>query len=521
LIQTEYRGTNELQYPVRIFLDFDPLILFSAVFSARGIPSGLPGAMVLALVLVAVTLLMGRVFCGWICPFGAINHFVSWLKRRKINKKKYKIEIDKFNPWNKWKYWLLSGLLVASLFSVQVSGIFDPLSIIIRSFAIAVNPVINFILRSFFDAIYFLGFDPLTSVTEPVYDFLKENYLSFNQPQFTNASLIFLIFLGILLLNLIRFRFWCRYLCPLGALLGIVGRRNLLQLKVSNQCTGCNQCTKQCPAAADPQAKKGGKEHYWRPSECFYCWNCVSTCPTNALSFKWTVPFRRKKTIGTDVSRRQFITAGIAGLVSVPMIKIGVFNKYPSASLIRPPGSLEEKKFLQRCVRCGECMKVCLTNVIQPTFIEAGLEGMFTPRLDMKAGYCEYNCTLCGQVCPTGAIEEVTPEEKHKIKIGLAFIDRSRCIPYTLGVDCIVCEEHCPTPEKAIWFERREMLNDRGEKNIIKLPRVNLEHCIGCGICENKCPIVDQPAIYVTSIGETRNPDNQMLLETSASEDFY
>jgi ferredoxin len=200
---------------------------------------------------------------------------------------------------------------------------------------------------------------------------------------------------------------------------------------------------------------------------------------------------------------------------------MGVHNKYPNPSLIRPPGAVGEKEFLQRCVRCGECMKVCLTNAIQPTFTEAGLEGMFTPRLDMKAGYCEYSCTLCGQVCPTGAIAETQEEEKKKIVIGLAFIDRSKCIPFQMGVDCIVCEEHCPTPKKAIWFEKREVMNDKGEMNIVKLPRVDLEQCIGCGICEHKCPIVDQPAIYVTSIGETRDPDNQMLLDPSASDDYY
>jgi formate hydrogenlyase subunit 6/NADH:ubiquinone oxidoreductase subunit I len=135
----------------------------------------------------------------------------------------------------------------------------------------------------------------------------------------------------------------------------------------------------------------------------------------------------------------------------------------------------------------------------------------------MRAGYCEYNCSLCGQVCPTSAIKELEISEKQKVKLGLAFIDRSRCIPYTLGINCIVCEEHCPTPQKAIWFEEKEMLNDRGERNIIKLPRVNLEQCIGCGICENKCPVLDKPAIYVTSIGESRNPDSRMLLDQSGN----
>lgn len=517
LVRTEYRGFNEIQYPVRIFLDFDPLILFSTLLSARGIPSGLPAAMGLSLLLIMVTALLGRVFCGWVCPFGVINHFVSWLKGRKEKKNRLQIDRNLYNKNQRWKYWLLAGLLSGALFSVQLSGLFDPLSIIIRSFAVAVNPLINFALRAFFDTVYFLGFKPLSAVTEPAYDFLKEHYLSFEQPEFSHAFLIFLIFGGILLLNLYRSRFWCRYLCPLGALLGILGRRSLLQLKVNEKCTGCSQCVRTCPAAAEPYAKKGGKEHGWRPSECFVCYNCVDTCPANALAFKFTVPFKRRETVGVDVSRRQFIGSGLAAVVLVPALKIGVGNKLQNPGLIRPPGALNEKEFLQRCVRCGECMKVCLTNGIQPTFLEAGLEGMFTPALDMRAGYCEYNCSLCGQVCPTGAIKELEISEKQKVKLGLAFIDRSRCIPYTLGINCIVCEEHCPTPQKAIWFEEKEMLNDRGERNIIKLPRVNLEQCIGCGICENKCPVLDKPAIYVTSVGESRNPDSRMLLDQSGS----
>ncbi|MBN2135095.1 MAG: 4Fe-4S binding protein [Acidobacteria bacterium] len=523
IIQTEYRGTNQLQYPVRIFLDFDPLILVSTLLSARGIPTGLPAAMGLSLVLVAVTALMGRVFCGWVCPFGIINHFVGWLKRKRKAKKKDFLEKDRYSAWQKWKYWLLTGLLVASLFSVQVTGIFDPLSLVIRSFAVAVNPAINFMLRAFFDAVYFLGIDFLTGITEPVYDLLKDSYLSFNQPHFSYTVLIGLIFVGILLLNLIRFRFWCRYICPLGALLGVIGRRSALQLKVSDKCTGCNNCVTQCPAAAEPQAKKGGKDHDWRPSECIYCWNCVAECPTNALSFKWTLPFKRAKTTGVDLSRREFVASSVAGLLAVPVLRTGTRYKdhYADPSLIRPPGSLIEKEFLQRCVRCGECMKVCLTNVIQPVFTEAGLEAMFTPKLDMKAGYCEYNCTLCGQVCPTGAIRELREEERSEIKIGTAFIDKNRCIPYQMGNDCIVCEEHCPTPEKAIWFEYKEMLNDYGERKVIKLPRVNMKNCIGCGICENKCPVVDIPAIRVTSVGETRDPNHQMLLEVSASDSYY
>jgi formate hydrogenlyase subunit 6/NADH:ubiquinone oxidoreductase subunit I len=144
--------------------------------------------------------------------------------------------------------------------------------------------------------------------------------------------------------------------------------------------------------------------------------------------------------------------------------------------------------------------------------MEAGLEGLWSPILVSRLGYCEYSCTLCGQVCPTGAIKSLEEEEKKKIKIGLAFIDQGRCLPIAFGINCIVCEEHCPTPKKAIWFEEKKMLNKDGELKPVKLPRVDLDLCIGCGICEYKCPVKDLPAIRITSIGETRAPQNQILL---------
>jgi Pyruvate/2-oxoacid:ferredoxin oxidoreductase delta subunit len=157
-------------------------------------------------------------------------------------------------------------------------------------------------------------------------------------------------------------------------------------------------------------------------------------------------------------------------------------------------------------------MKVCITGGLQPTLLQAGAEGIWTPVLVPRIGYCEYNCTLCGQVCPTGAIRKLTVEEKHRTFIGLAFVDPSRCIPYAFGTPCIVCEEHCPTPKKAIEFVRKA---GRGGAEV-KVPVVLPDLCIGCGICETKCPVNDLAGIRVTSVNETRNPDNRLGLPPGA-----
>jgi len=230
--------------------------------------------------------------------------------------------------------------------------------------------------------------------------------------------------------------------------------------------------------------------------------------------FRWLTGFFKPVSgqSGIDLGRRSVLGAGLAGagagllLAIHPQAGGRTFNP----ALIRPPGSVDEEAFLARCIRCGECMKVCPTNAIQPTLLEAGLAGLWSPVLDMKLGYCEYECNLCMQVCPTDAIELRPLEDKKQIRIGTAFFDKDRCLPYAFARPCIVCEEHCPTPTKAIWFEEVDVVNETVR---LKQPRVNPELCIGCGICENKCVVEDQPAIRVTSAGETRNPQNQILLD--------
>jgi ferredoxin len=234
-----------------------------------------------------------------------------------------------------------------------------------------------------------------------------------------------------------------------------------------------------------------------------------------SLLSKWVVDFvRPPKAERLDLSRRAVLGAGLAGVGAKLLVGIGLGSsgRTFSPALIRPPGSLAEDDFLARCIHCGECMKVCPTSAVQPSSLEGGLEAAWTPVLNMSLGYCDYECNLCSQVCPTHAIRQVELPEKQQIKIGLAYIDRSRCLPWAYSRNCIVCEEHCPTPKKAIWLEEAEVHNLAGDKLTVKQPRVDPQLCIGCGICEAKCPVRAPAAVRVTSAGETRNPGNQFLL---------
>ncbi len=336
---------------------------------------------------------------------------------------------------------------------------------------------------------------------------------------FATGWFIGILFLFILFLNRIRPRFWCRFLCPLGALLGIFSRFTLLTLqKDEDKCTHCGACAKTCQGAASPEPGQT-----WQNAECLLCFNCTTVCKEDALAFRFK-GFSEKRA-KTDITRRA-VMGGIVAGISLPLLGRldGRISKTYAPALIRPPGSLPEPEFLDRCQRCGLCMKACPTYVINPALSQAGLAGFWTPVLNMTLGYCEYTCTLCTGVCPTGAIEKLTAKTKIEtpVKIGSAYIDRGRCLPWNNNSPCIVCEEHCPTSPKAIYFKKDVIVRPTGEnsdgkktdmKRIdVQLPFVDQKRCIGCGICQNKCPVKGKPAILTISAGESRSLENQILL---------
>lgn len=500
----EFSAEQELrlEQPVTFFFQIDPLVGITSLFSGQVLIKGfLWGAVILI-----ATILLGRIFCSFLCPMGTIHHIAGSVKP--ALKGVRMVRANRKTGGQRIKYFVFLLLLAGSLLGLNMAGLMDPIALLFRSIALAVLPAIGTGLRSFFDTLATSDIKAL-SMLSYAGEVLVSPVFGYNHQAYQTGWIIGLIFLVILFLNRIRSRFWCRNLCPLGALLGIFSRFSILKLeKFPEKCTNCNLCVKHCQGAASP---KPGED--WETAECLTCFNCHNVCPEDALAFKfnWTFKLNRPP----DIGKRALLGGLLAG-VSLPFLGRldGRLDKISDPRLIRPPGSLREEKFLELCQRCGLCMKVCPTNVINPTLAEAGMAGFWTPNLIMTQGYCEYTCTLCGSVCPTGAIADITLKDKifQPVKIGSAYIDRGRCLPWSGNVPCIVCQEVCPTSPKAIYLKEDVVTAPAGKTIQVQLPYVNLQNCIGCGICENKCPVRGKPAIRTIAAGESRSLRNQILL---------
>lgn len=507
-----------LPYPVSIGLQFDPLVAIATLLANGTIYKGL----LWCLVILIPTIFMGRFFCGWICPLGSLNHWISEIPSERLARKgKNKIESNRYKKYQRIKYYILFFFLAAALTGTLQTGLLDPLPLLARSLGTVVLPVMHSTSLGLLAWAKSFGIGPLSSMAQAVYDIFAALFLPFRQMHFHTILTIGAFFLIILILNRIFTRFWCRGICPLGALLGVFSRYAIFGLqKDSSTCDHCNLCLHSCQGADNPDV--GSR---WRQSECHLCLNCQAVCPHGSLKFKYFPEQESTKenpaaTQRIDVTRRKVAASIVGGLALTPLFRSGdAFEKNANAFLVRPPGSTDEEDFIARCIRCGQCMRVCPNNALHPTFSEAGLEGLWSPMLIARIGYCEPTCTLCGQVCPTGAIIELTLKQKvgdantPPNRIGMAFIDRGRCLPWAMNIPCIVCEEWCPTTPKAIYLEKENVRNAGGKTVTVQKPYVDPQQCTGCGACEYACPVEDKAAIYITSVGESRSPENQLLLQ--------
>jgi ferredoxin len=446
-----------------LFLQASPLLAGSSSLAARTFSM----LLLPAIIILITALIAGRIFCAWVCPLGTLFDLFG---RRQPCAGAIRTRA--------LKYLILCALLAAAAAGVNYSGLFDPLALLYRCVAFLLYPVSILAIN--------LGLDALRPVAEH-FRWLSLAYAYILQPMFIGAWFSALIVLCLLVLNRFAHRFWCRSLCPLGALLGIFASMSLVKRRISNACTSCGACVQPCPLQAIPQ----DTPTLTRISECSLCGTCAKVCPHNAITYGLQnhAPVSRQALL----SKRSFIAAAGVGLAAAGIERLSPREPLRPAGLLRPPGAVPEREFLRRCVRCGACMRVCPTNTLQPVLLEQGLEGLWTPRLVPRLAGCEQTCYVCGTVCPTDALRELSLEEKKHARIGTAYIVKDRCLVWAQDRLCLICDEQCPY--NAIIFQW---------KDGFRRPVVIEHKCNGCGYCEEQCPVAGESAIIVTYQGEIR-----------------
>lgn len=476
LWSTTYPLTGIL--PPDLFFKADPLIIIMTSVSERLI---LPGIS-FSLYMIALTLLVGRFFCGWVCPLGTAIDITGALN------KKRRAPGDKQNAiLRKVKFYILGIFFVFAILGKQVAWIFDPLVIAARFISLNLIPALTLTINSFFMAL--IKYMNIDGYARDLYHSLKPTILGVKVAYFAHSLAILLFFAAVCVTAVAIRRFWCRALCPLGALYGLLGRFAPLK-RTLGECLSCGKCKSACRTGAIKD------DASYVQGECILCMDCIYDCPSHITHFKFA-KFQRsaQKTPAPreinqpKMSRKNFLFAlSSSTLLLGAKFKPGYDRGNPV--IMRPPAALEEKDFVNRCIRCGNCMKVCITNGLHPVMLQAGIEGIWTPQLLPEIGYCEYHCTLCGRTCPTGAIPALKQEQKLKVKLGVAQIDRSICLPWAAGKECIVCQEHCPVSEKAIKLDTYSGGPAR--------PYIDADLCVGCGICQHKCPVRPARAVRVS-----------------------
>ena len=306
-----------------------------------------------------------------------------------------------------------------------------------------------------------------------------------------------MIFGAVIALNRLSPRFWCRYLCPLGALLSLISPLGVFRRRVDPECNRCMVCRKGCPMGAigeDPLKT--------RSADCIQCRECAEICPQKAISFPASFSGVGEYS-GLDLSRRGFVYSVGGGLtLGFLSLRTPFTSLQGRRQLIRPPGALPETAFLRTCIRCGECMKSCITNTLQPSLWESGFSGLWTPKLELRMAACEPNCNVCGKVCPTQAIRSLPMEEKTYAKIGTAVLRKETCLVWAQNKMCLICDEICPY--NAIVFRPVEGY---------RRPVVIASRCNGCGYCEQRCPVSGESAIVVVPDGEIRLAEGSYIRE--------
>jgi ferredoxin len=491
-----------------VFIDFRKSFskeFYQWAVSLQFVPSLLktitaPGLAVVGLAIVLLlTWLFGRIYCGALCPLGILQDVVSWISGKSNKKRRYKYH----KAWNIGRYTLLTIVVAPLLFgSITLVTLLDPYSLFGRVATVLFKPVVVVV-----NNVLSAGF-----ASADIYNWLYRYDLIPVHPGILIITTIFLAGIGWAAYS--RGRLYCNTICPVGTFLGLISQFAIFKIVIDkSQCTHCGRCARVCKAECIET--KGQTIDY---SRCIACYNCLTVCSEDAMSIRpgSPKPFvmpegmepksgKKTKKQVNDPSKRNFLITSVISVAalygfkaadSIPGVKkpklIVPKPKGQSTipekktSAVSPPGSRSVERFNKICTGCSLCVTACPTKVLQPSFLEYGLIGVMQPHMAYRKGLCEFDCTLCSEVCPTGAIVPITKEAKHLLQIGQVHFEKKNCIVETEKTDCGACSEHCPT--KAVHMVPYGKLF---------IPEINQKICVGCGACEYACPTTPFKAIFV------------------------
>jgi ferredoxin len=424
--------------------------------------------------ILGITLLFGRVYCSTLCPLGTLQDVVIRLAKRVNRRRRFRYRKPGYLAH--YALFAITAILAAGG-SVFLLNLLEPFSNFGRVVSNLISPVVV------------AGNNALVFVLERfgTFSLYRIPVLHFSVP----ATLFPLAFLGLIVyLSYTRGRLFCNVLCPAGALLSLVSRISLFHIVIDrSNCKECGLCERVCKAECI-----NAESLEIDFAACVGCFNCVDACPTAGMHFRSRRSTARRKESETSGERRSFLQASMAPLAglflpfaandSTAVDRKGYDEKRKHP--ISPPGSVSVERFSNLCTACHLCVSSCPAQVLYPSFLEYGVAGIFQPRMNYDASYCTYDCVICSQVCPTGAIVPLDPAAKKEIQIGKASFVKEDCIVVTKKTDCGACSEHCPTKAvKMVPYDR------------LRLPEVDDEICVGCGACEHACPTKPRKAIFV------------------------
>ncbi len=467
-----------------------PVRFMEAIVSSQFIPSILSftvKASIAAsgfLVILILTFLTGRVYCSFICPLGFFQDV--FIRLRKVIPRALGFRYQKPH------FILFYGILALTIISFIISGTFlimllDPFSVSGRF-------------------ISYCASYPLIDANNALAAFLikKDIYFihSVDAKPFTSIAFYSLFFFAIIMgLSIAKGRLYCNTICPAGAILSLLARISIFRIRIDHKkCINCGRCEKSCKSGCiDYQA------HHVDSARCISCFNCLSVCPNGSIALSKNLYSENSREPEEKVKapERGTITrlSFLSGMILIPQVLRAKEKapatlyyqeplkqkKYKRISFSSPPGSVSIERFNSRCTACSLCISACPTSVLQPAVMQYGLYGVMQPYMDFETGFCNYDCTICGDICPADAITRNQLDSKRRIQTGKSVFVKENCITVTNGTDCGACSEHCPT--KAVHMIPY--------KNGLVIPEVNTEICTGCGACEYACPVRPLKAIYV------------------------